>query len=523
MVLCITLQLQLITYKIKTMKTKYIWLLAGLIGLSSCASDDDNSVAVEAPKPPLTTGSADFSNFVSVGASFTAGFTDGALFKAGQESSFPKLMSDKFALIGGGSFTQPLMNDNTGGLIIPIPTVDDLPYRLIFNGSGPQRLNDFLTGLGAPVPPITTNAAVNLGSNFSNLGVPGLKSFHLTFPGYASANPYYGRFAIAAGGTVLNQATVQTPSFFSFSEIGGNDVLSYATSGGVGVDQTGNFNPASYGGNDITDPTVFKNVIDGALAALSSGGTVKGIVSNVPYVSSLPYFTTVPHNPLPLNAAQAAQLNMGYALYNGGITQAYAFLVANTPLTQAQADVEIAKRTITFEAGDDNALVLIDEDLRDLTGINPQLINLRQTTAADLITLPTSALIPTGAGSAAPLADSAVLTPEEQLAVKTATDAYNQHINDAVATNDLALVDFNGILQRASTSGLPSGQYILTTDLVTGGLVSLDGIHLTTRGYAVLANEMFKAIDAKYGTNFEASGNLFDPALFNTNYKPTLQ
>lgn len=504
------------------MKTKYIWLLAGLIGLSSCQDDDDNTTVIEVPKPALTTGTADFSNFVSVGASFSAGYTDGALFKAGQESSFPKLMSDKFALIGGGTFTQPLMNDNTGGLLAGTTPVAE--YRLVFNGTGPQRLNDFLTSIGAPVPPITTNAGVNLMNTFNNVGIPGLKSFHLTFPGYGAANPYYARFASSASSTVLGDATIQAPTFFSFSEIGGNDVLAYATSGGVGVDRTGDLNAAGYGFNDITDPTLFNLVIDGALQALTTNGTgAKGIVSNVPYVSSLPYFTTVPHNPVPLDAATAGALNSGYALYNGGIAQAYAFLVLNTPLTQAEADAEIAKRTITFSAGEENALVIIDEDLRDLTGINPQLINLRQATSEDLITLPTSSLIPTGAGTQTPLGDSAVLTPEEQLAIKTATDAYNNHIQTAVDTYGLALVDFKGILERASTVGIVSGDYILTTDLVTGGLISLDGIHLTTRGYSVLANEMFKAIDTKYGTNFEASGSLFDPAVFNTNFTPTLQ
>ena len=504
------LQLQLITYKIKTMKTKYIWLIAGLISFTACESDDDSSSA-EAPKPALTTGTADFSNFVSVGASFSSGYTDGALFTAGQEKSFPKLMANKFALIGGGAFTQPLMNDNTGGMTIGATPI--IAYRLVFNGSGPQRLNDFLTGNGFPVPPITTDATVNLMSNFNNVGVPGLKSFHLTFPGYASANPYYGRFAIAAGGTVLNQALVQAPSFFSFSEIGGNDVLSYATSGGVGVDRTGDLNAAGYGANDITDPGLFKMVVDGALAALSQNGTIKGIVSNVPYVSSLSYFTTVPHNPVPLDAATAAQLNAGYAGYNGGIQ----FALANSFISQAEAD----RRTIVFVEGDSNAMVMVDEDLTNLT--TSGIPSYRQTTSADLITLPTAAIIPTGGGTAFPLADGSVLTPEEQLLVTTATDNYNQIIQDAVIANNLALVDFKGILERASTTGILSGQYLLTTDLVTGGLISLDGIHLTTRGYAVLANEMFKVIDAKYGTNFDASGSLYDPANFNTNYSPSLQ
>jgi hypothetical protein len=43
---------------------------------------------------------------------------------------------------------------------------------------------------------------------------------------------------------------------------------------------------------------------------------------------------------------------------------------------------------------------------------------------------------------------------------------------------------------------------------VSGGLVSLDGIHLTTRGYGLMANTILEAIDAKYGSNFVASNNV---------------
>jgi hypothetical protein len=505
------------------MKTKYIWLLAGLIGLSACQNDDDSSTNAE-PLPDLTAGSADFSTFVSVGASFSAGYTDGALFKASQEASFPKLLSDKFSLVGGGAFSQPLMNDNTGGLLLGTTPV--AAYRLVFNGTAPQRLNEFLTDLGAPVPPITTDATVNLASTFNNFGVPGAKSFHITLSGYGALNPYFGRMANTGASSMVGDAVNRQPSFFTFSEIGGNDVLGYATSGGVGVDQTGNFNPLSYGPNDITDPTVFKNVIDGAIAALVNGGVAKGVVANVPYVSSLPYFTTVPHNPVPLDAGTVALLNSNYATYNNTLQA----LVGAPPvmLTQEEAD----RRKIVFTEGEGNAVVIMDEDLSDMTVYSPQLVNMRQATAEDLIVLPASTFIgslavpgnPTTAnGVAIPLADQWVLTPEEQLAVKNATDAYNQHIQDAVDLHGLALVDFQGILQQASTTGILSGQYLLTTDLVTGGLVSLDGVHLTTRGYAVLANEIMKVIDAKYGSNFEASGNMLDPANFPVVYSPTLQ
>jgi hypothetical protein len=74
--------------------TKYIWLLLILIGFSACNDPEDvlrdNNVdpITGAELPELITGSADFSNYVALGASFTAGYTDGAVFIASQENSF---------------------------------------------------------------------------------------------------------------------------------------------------------------------------------------------------------------------------------------------------------------------------------------------------------------------------------------------------------------------------------------------------------------------------------------------------
>lgn len=501
------------------MKTKYIWLLAVLMGFTACDSDDDSSTTPAPVYPDLVAGEVDFSNYVAVGASFSAGFTDNALFIAAQQNSFPNILSKKFAMLGAGNFNQPLMNDNIGGFVMGSTVVAN--PRLYFNGTGPVLLD--------AIP--TTQVTDHLSGTFNNYGIPGLKSFHIGVAGYGTANPYFGRMASSPGATVLGDAVAQSPTFFTLSEIGGNDVLAYATSGGTGVDQTGNYNPATYGGNDITDPNVFAASFSATVDALTANGA-KGVVANVPYITSLSHFTTVPHNPIPLDAGTAAVVNGAYAPYNGGIAQAFAYLVGVGAISQADADAEIAKRTIMFAASANNAVVIMDEDLTDLTGINPQLVSMRQATASDLLVLPASNFIGTEAvpgnpmtvnGVAIPLADKWVLTPEEQQAIKTATDAYNVTIESIAAANGLALVDFKGILIQAATTGYPSGNYIMTTDLVRGGLVSLDGVHLTARGYSVMANEMMKAIDVTYGSNFEASGNFVDPGNYPTNYPPSLQ
>jgi hypothetical protein len=499
---------------------KYIGLFLLSLGIISCDVNNELDVieAEVVPVVELNSGGLDFSSYVAVGASFTAGYTDGAMFAAAQENSFPNILASKF----GTDFSQPLMNDNIGGLVFNGAVVQE--PRFFFNGSGPARL---------PATPTTQLGVPASGGPFHNFGAPGAKSFHLTFPGYGQLNPYFGRMASSPTASVMGDALAQNPTFFTLSEVGGNDVLGYALSGGSGVDQTGNFDPSSYGGSDITDPNVFANVFSGMVSALTANGA-KGVVANVPYITDLANFTTVPYNSIPLDAATAAQLNAGYAQYNGGIQQAFGALVQLQVISQEAAAAEIAKRTINFTAGQ-NAVVIIDEDLTNLGAINPAFAAIpqyRQATADDLLLLAGATFIGTTVGGnpqlingvSVPLGDQWVLTPEEQTAIKTATDAYNTTIAAVASSNpNVALVDFKGVLAEAST-GIMFDNYTLTTSLVTGGLVSLDGVHLTARGYALMANKILAAMDTEFGSNFTtASGGLAVAGNYPTNYSPTLR
>ncbi|GAA4235297.1 SGNH/GDSL hydrolase family protein [Postechiella marina] len=517
---------------------KYIYLLATLIGFTACNEIDDvlaDNNMQEKMLPELTSGTADFSNYVSIGASFTAGFTDNALFINSQINSFPNILANQFANAGGGDFTQPLMSDNFGGLAAGGARITE--PRLVFNGSGPA-------GLESLIGPVTVSTDIVLNKPtgpFNNMGIPGAKSFHLLSDSYGDlagvgsyANPYFVRIASSSSATVIEDAMAQSPTFFTLSEIGGNDVLGYALSGGDGQDRKGDFDVSSYGVNDITDPTIFGNVFNGLVTNLTSGGA-KGVVTNVPYITDLAHFTTVPHNPIPLDAATAGYLNSvaAYGAYNAGIVDAFAYLVANTPMTQEMADAEILKRTITFEASTTNSVVIMDESLTDLTALNPRLISMRQATENDLFVLPASTFIGTEAvpgnaqtvnGVAIPLADKWVLTPEEQEEIKNATDAYNAIISTTADTNDnIALVDLNAMLKELASTGITYGDYNLNASLVTGGAISLDGVHLTARGYSYMAFKFLEAIDNNFGSNFIDSGNIPNPGDYPTNYSHTLQ
>ncbi len=530
---------QLITYKKNKMKNiKYLLLSAVLIGFTACNDEEDFEDLLDNPTeevvfPELTSGTADFSKYVAIGNSLTAGFTDNALFIAGQENSMPNMLSQKFALLGGGTFTQPLMDDNIGGLLFGGSPKDDGSFgpRLYFNGSGPASL---------PAMSTTEAFAPSLGSQ-NNMGVPGAASFHLLYDGYGnpanlltdppSANPYFVRMASAPNTTILGDALAQQPTFVSLW-IGNNDVLGYATSGG---DQT----VAA-----ITPQATFEGSIDAIVGALQASGA-QGVMANIPYVTTIPHFTTVPHNPVPLDAATAGFLNSAsaYGAYNGGLDATLAYLIDNstqlefffpptdTMTSEELATAEIAKRKVYFNEGAGNAVVIMDENLTDLTAINAALVSMRQATEDDLLVLPASSFIGTEAipgnpttvnGVAIPLADKWVLTPEEQAEIKTATDNFNATLEAAANSAGFAFVDANSLMQQLDNGGYLDGDFNLTSSLVTGGAFSLDGVHPTARGYALLANEFMREIDTTYGSNFEASGNLLDIGNYPTNYPPSL-
>lgn len=472
-------------------------------GLFFVSCSDDDTITDPGPDAPdpieFSSGSADFTNFVALGNSLTAGYSDGALFIDGQEASLANLMAESFSQAGGGDFTTPFMADNLGGM-----TLGGTPI------AGNRLILDFSSGDPTPIPVAgqgSTEVSNTLSGPFNNMGVPGAKSYHLLAPGYGNvagvqaglANPYFARFASGPSATILGDAVAQNPTFFTLW-IGNNDILGYATSGGAGIDQAGNLDPSTYGGNDITDPNVFADVYNTLLQTLTAGGA-QGAVANLPDVTAIPFFTTVPHNPVPLDQATVDLLNGAYAAYNGGLAQLQGLGVISAE--------EVARRTISFSPGEGNAVVILDEDLTDLTGFNPALINMRQATEEDLLVFTSQTIIGTLAnpqdptsinGVAVPLADQWVLTPEEQEAVATATASYNQTIAALAESYGLALVDANAYLVTLNETGIPLNDgSLVTSEYGTGGGFSLDGVHPSPRGNALLANIFLEAIEAKYG------------------------
>lgn len=451
------------------------------------------SCTYDFPEPDPSTvpskGNADFTKFISIGNSLTAGFMDGALYTRSQNNSFPSIMATQFALVGGGEFNQPNVNSENGCYNLGSCTQGRLHFA-------------YVNGAATIIPKAGDGGAALQAYNgdktkLNNFGIPGVTIGAATNAGL-SANPYYARIASNAGTSTLigdaATALANGGTFFSFW-LGNNDVLGYATAG------------ASAGGT-LTSEEIFEASFTGALnAMLAANPDAKGIVGNIPDVTSIPFFTTVPYNPVTLVQAQVDQLNPGFAAYNGGLDAAF----GGGAISAAERDA----RKIVFVVGQ-NPVTIEDEKLTDLSAMG--LPSYRFATANDLVVLPASSFIGTTVGGdptkvngiSVPLADQwiiggldgawvAISTEKEE--IQNAITAFNEIISDAVAANTsrLALLDAHTILSNipASINGIGS-----TASLQPPyGLFSADGIHPNGRGAAFLANQFILAINTKFGAN----------------------
>jgi len=508
------------------MKNNIIYIALLAAGFAACEPEFDHELS----NSDYSAGEADFTTYVAVGNSLTAGYMDNSMSRVGQSYSYPSILAKQFALVGGGAFTQPSYDDdvnNLGGLLLGGNPIPGFGTRLVIDASagGPENIAGTST---IEVSTLQQKA-------YNNTGVPGAKSFHLLAAGYGNvagvalgqANPYFVRTATSPTTTVLADAMSLNPTFFT-NWIGSNDVLAYATSGGVGIDQTGNYNPATYGSNDITDPTVFANTYGAIVTTLTSHGA-KGVLATIPNVTAIPYFTTVPYAPLsPTALGGSANIQSLNALY-GGIKQvltAYGEGARINLLSETQANPVIIKdETLTNYSAQLTAALTPAFGAATAAFVGTTFGQVRQATANDLILLPASSVIgkaPAGVpapfdkyGVTYPLGDNLVLIPSEIALINAATANFNNTIVGVAATKSLAVADMNAILNQL-VSGLKledgsiyTANYFSTTTISTV-VFSLDGVHPNARGYALIANEIIKVINEHY----HAKLPLVDPAYY---------
>lgn len=483
----------------------------------ACEQEIIETVKVLPPDPETpsgSSGSADFTKFVTIGNSLMAGMQGNALFTSAQQNSLSAIINRQLALAGGtATFNQPDIGSEAGFTGF---TSDGTPLgKLILqtNAAGSTLPAPVVPG-AVPGPYTGDKSALN------NFAVPGIQIGQFLIPETGGPdvpqnpafNPLYARFASAPGtSTLIGDVLAAQPTFFAFW-LGNNDVLGFAAGGG------------DDNGVPITSQEDFAFRYNASISTmLGTYPDLKGVVGNIPNVLAVPYFNLIPYNAIPLDDPELVELLNGEAGF-GGFNQLLDGLAANGLLDPAEA----ASRKISFQLGA-NPIVISDSDLTDLGPLWDILVGLgaipaeqrpalepyrfaRQSVEGEQGTLPAAGVLGTEAqpgnplsviGVAVPLADRFWLTQTEQAAIATAIAGYNATIQSVVEGSGgrLALADANSRLFELALGGpqLIDGVIVTPDFAPPTGLFSADGVHLNTRGYAVAANVFIDAINATFG------------------------
>ena len=417
--------------------------LSSLLLLAACRPE------VHIPKP--VSGNADYSTYVAIGDSQTAGYADGGLYLAGQQNSFPNIIAGQLKALGSNNFSQPLFVSGQE------------------NGSGYLKLGGFNAD-GSPIlTPVTTNLAIRgqlaipgfgnvtlytkyTGDN-GNYGVPGIKLSQITYAPYGNLNGYYERLlpnnSPANTITYLDYVTTKPFTFFT-CWLGNNDALGYATAGGAS--------------DGLTDKTVFTQLYTALIAKLTAGGQ-KGVVATIPDVTTIPYFTTITTTAI-LAAVQKA---------NPAATALY---------INAKSTADLTNTTYAPRAATANDLIILTFSTSKI---------------GQTVSTPYGNL-PYGLTPYTPIDNQYVLDANEVSLVKDYVTAYNASIKSIASAKGLGVFDAYNFLINLKQSGSVINGVTLSAAYITGGVFSLDGVHLTPRGYAIEANEFIKAANLQYNS-----------------------
>ena len=419
---------------------KRVFVLATLTALAlanyGCSPDDAALVS-----PALNSGSANFTKYVALGNSLSAGVQSGGLVDYNQRNSFPALIAKQLgktiATAGGNinDFHHPLVGTPGAPPVLKLTSL--VPLTIVRSG----------TSSGLP-----TNTT--LARPYDNLGIPGAFAWDLK-NATSSANSWsknnFGSTNTAfdlvlrnpnLGNTsALQQAAALSPTFISLW-IGNNDALGAATNG---ITQL------------LTPAATFNAIYSDLVSSLKAAApNAKMVAANIPDVTSIPFVTTLP--PVVLNPQTNQPL-----LVNG----------APVPLLGEDGDPN------TKQLSSDTYVLLTAKDSMAVgVGIPTQL-----------------------GGTGRPLSTRLTLSYAEAQAIQARIAEYNTTIRTVAAANGIPVVDANAILIEIKREGIAVGGVDLNANFITGGIFSLDGVHPTTLGHGIIANAFIEKINEAYGSN----------------------
>ncbi len=296
-------------------------------------------------------------------------------------------------------------------------------------------------------PPNPTLLNAQLQRPYNNLGIPGSLILDVAdttdFAQKANQrdNPF---FQIVLrnkqfGNSIIEQAINLQPTLLTFW-LGSSDILAYVVSGGETTPPT------------AANPQIFTAIYSQVAQILASyagqsGATV--ILANIPDLKVIPFVNTVP--PVIINPE------------------------TGQPVTDPEGDPIFY---IGISPGDKLLLTAL-EFINQGYGI-PEALN----------------------GNGRPLPNHVVLSVSQQQFVDDRIQRFNQTIETLAQTYSFGLVDINARINEIKEQGYKLGEMTLTTDFVTGGIFSLDGVHLTSWGNALVTNEFLTVMNRDFGASF---------------------
>lgn len=326
--------------------------------------------------------------------------------------------------------------DGRGDFTLPVYDRDGFPQLLHIVSYSPLIITP--TGRTTGNPTNTAQATA-----YHNMAVPFAIAFDFVDSSFyynaavhpAVAIPLFDNI-VRHRGTVAQNALSLAPTFMTW-EYGSNEVLG----------------PTSVGAAASTNTAAqYAPVVAGSLNAIHALlPNTRVAVFNVPDVTSVPFVTTL--SPFTVNATTGAPLPL---------------VGASGPLQQGDFVLLTASTTIATTG----------------TGIPAGGINY---------------LNPSVPSNGQPLPENFILRAAEAAQTRTEVGLMNAALAAEVAARPyVALVDLNGILNTIAANGLRIGGNLYTTDFITGGLFSLDGVHPNDLAHAVICNALIDAVNARF-------------------------
>jgi lysophospholipase L1-like esterase len=414
----------------------------------------------------------EFTKYVALGDSITAGFQGACLVARHQNASYPAIVAQQ---LGVTDFELPLFAEGPLSANLAINKCLGFVFTGTTVGVGP--VSDMLgpTNLGLPRP-------------YDNLGIPGanvrdLLNLRQADPNGNTANRF-GAAILRNGSNVsplfgtnaVEQALVLQPDLVSVW-IGNNDVLG-AVLAGVALE-----------GVTLTPVASFEADFTALLGALQANGRTL-VVLNVPDVDAVPFANTIP--PFVVDPTGAPVIVGGSTIPLLGPGNA-----ANPCPGGAPACPVPPGTRVTLQAQP-----LLAQGFGIPCAVAPQLPHCNAP-------LPDGGFTPP-----ATLSPGVLLFPDEIAAIKARVDAYNAIIASVAQADGAVQVDIHGIFERIVEEGYEVGGITLTPALGTGGLFSADGFHPSNVAHAIIADEIVKALNAAL------DGDIPEPNLAATLFAP---